>query len=396
MQIDSLDSSQIHKIAAVSDSGEGPRKIRVAPYCRVSTDDIDQAISIRLQQLEYRDKIKANPNWVSAGMYVDNGFSGTNTAHRPGFLKLIEDCRAGLIDMVITKSVSRFARNLMDCIKYVEELKSLDPPVNVYFEQEKLDTSVQTSGIILIVLAMVAEEESHMKSEAMLLSLEWRFSRGRFLTPALFGYDKVEVPDGFGGKKKMLIINPQARNTAKIGLANELFQRGSIHYVGSEIRAIILSKMNVAPTDDICVISGESIAIEAALIAVEGSVTAVEYNKADRATMEDNVGHFGLHNVNIIEHVDERSMSGCPVPSLVFLVASASTDQELAYLTKLNPNINVVIYTLDFNVAAGMPATLEKYGINDVETIQVAVSTLGSNHSFKQQPAPWIITGRAR
>ena len=209
LQIDSLDSSQIHKIAAVSDSTEGPRKIRVAPYCRVSTDDIDQAISIRLQQLEYRDKIKANPNWVSAGMYVDNGFSGTNTAHRPGFLKLIEDCRAGLIDMVITKSVSRFARNLMDCIKYVEELKSLDPPVNVFFEQEQLDTSVQTSGIILIVLAMVAEEESHMKSEAMLLSLEWRFSRGRFLTPALFGYDKAEVPDGFGGKKKILVINPQ-------------------------------------------------------------------------------------------------------------------------------------------------------------------------------------------
>ena len=209
MQIDSLDSSQIHKIAAVSDSTEGSRKIRVAPYCRVSTDDIDQAISIRLQQLEYRDKIKANPNWVSAGMYVDNGFSGTNTAHRPGFLKLLEDCRAGSIDMVITKSVSRFARNLMDCIKYVEELKSLDPPVNVFFEQEQLDTSVQTSGIILIVLAMVAEEESHMKSEAMLLSLEWRFSRGRFLTPALFGYDKAEVPDGFGGKKKILVINPQ-------------------------------------------------------------------------------------------------------------------------------------------------------------------------------------------
>ena len=85
--------------------------------------------------------------------------------------------------------------------------------------------------------------------------------------------------------------------------------------------------------------------------------------------------------------------AACPA---VFLVASASTDQEFAYLTKLNPNINVVIYTLDFNVAAGMPATLEKYGINDVETIQVAVSTLGSNHSFKQQPAPWIITGRAR
>ena len=82
------------------------------------------------------------------------------------------------------------------------------------------------------------------------------------------------------------------------------------------------------------------------------------------------------------------------MPSLVFLVASASTEQELAYLTQLNPNIRVVIYTLDFNVAASLPAMLETYGIRDTETIQVSVSTLGSNRAFKQQPAPWIITGR--
>lgn len=117
--------------------------------------------------------------------------------------------------MIITKAVSRFARNLLDCIGYIEELSNLNPPVRVFFEQEGLDTSVQTSGIILFVLAMVAEEESHMKSEAMLLSLEWRFSRGRFLTPALFGYDKIEVPDGFGGKRKMLDINPQEAKVVK-------------------------------------------------------------------------------------------------------------------------------------------------------------------------------------
>ena len=75
--------------------------------------------------------------------------------------------------MIITKAVSRFARNLLDCIGYIEELKNLDPPVRVFFEQENLDTGLQTSGIILFVLAIVAEEESHMKSEAMLLSLEW-------------------------------------------------------------------------------------------------------------------------------------------------------------------------------------------------------------------------------
>lgn len=93
------------------------------------------------------------------------------------------------------------------CIGWVEALQNHDPPVCVFFEQENLDTLSQTSGIILFVLAMVAQEESHMKSEAILLSLEWRFSRGRFLTPRLFGYDKIEVPDGFGGKKKILSVN---------------------------------------------------------------------------------------------------------------------------------------------------------------------------------------------
>ena len=114
--------------------------------------------------------------------------------------------------MIITKSVSRFARNLMDCIGWVEALQNHDPPIKVFFEQENLDTMSQTSGIILFVLAMVAEEESHMKSEAMLLSLEWRFSRGRFLTPRLFGFDKVEVPDGYGGHKKVLQINESEAN----------------------------------------------------------------------------------------------------------------------------------------------------------------------------------------
>ena len=157
-QLDELDPSRVRKISAYSETSEATRELRVAAYCRVSTDDIDQAISISLQMKQYKEKIQANPNWKYAGTYVDNGFSGTNTAHRPGFLKLIEDARAGKFDMIITKAVSRFARNLLDCIGYIEELKNLDPPVRVFFEQENLDTGLQTSGIILFVLAMVAEE----------------------------------------------------------------------------------------------------------------------------------------------------------------------------------------------------------------------------------------------
>ncbi|MBQ3426189.1 MAG: recombinase family protein [Clostridia bacterium] len=206
-QLDAQDGRNVHKIAAASIAPEEERELRVAAYCRVSTDDIDQKLSIHLQIQQYMKKIKETPGWRYAGCYVDDGFSGTNTAHRQGFQKLMKDAMDGKIDMIITKAVSRFARNLMDCIGWVEALQNHDPPIRVFFEQENLDTMSQTSGIILFVLAMVAQEESHMKSEAILLSLEWRFSRGRFLTPRLFGYDKVEVPDGYGGKKKILAIN---------------------------------------------------------------------------------------------------------------------------------------------------------------------------------------------
>jgi precorrin-6Y C5,15-methyltransferase (decarboxylating) len=199
---------------------------------------------------------------------------------------------------------------------------------------------------------------------------------------------------GINASAGMLIINPNARNTSRIGLSNEMLSRGSIHYVGSEIRAIILSKMKVDPQDDLCVIGGESIAIEAALIAAEGSVIAVEYSKADRSTLEDNVSHFDLHNIKIIDHVDEETMADCQIPSLVFLVASASTEQEFICLKKLNPNINAVIYTLDFKAAAALPDIMDDLGFYDVETIQVSVNKLGSNNTFKQTPSPWIITAR--
>ncbi len=209
--------------------------------------------------------------------------------------------------------------------------------------------------------------------------------------------DKVRdmINRGINASAGMLVINDHVCNTYKIGMDNLNFRRGSIHYVGSEIRSVILNKMQVGTQDDICVISGESIAIEAALIASEGSVIAVEYNSDDRATIEDNIDYFGLHNIYVIDHVDEKAMEGLPIPSLVFLVASASTEQEIACLVDMNPQISVVVYTLDFSVAAGMPKLFEKYGIGDTETIQIAVSKLNGKNSFEQEPAPWIISGKA-
>lgn len=206
---------------------------------------------------------------------------------------------------------------------------------------------------------------------------------------------KDMIDRGINASAGMLILNENARNTYKIGMDNDSFRRGSVRYVGSEIRAVILNKIQVGQQDEIMVISGESIAIEAALIATEGTIIAVEYNGDDRATIEENIEHFGLHNIEVIDHVDEESMKDLPVPSLVFMVASASMEQELDLLTKLNPNINVVIYTLDFTVAANIDSVFEKYGIADKEVIQVAVSKLNAKNAFEQQPAPWIISGKA-
>ncbi len=206
--------------------------------------------------------------------------------------------------------------------------------------------------------------------------------------------DKVKdmINRGINASAGMLIVNPNARNTAKIGIGNDLFKKGSIQYVGSEIRAVLLNKMTVDVQDDICVIGGASIAIEAALLAPEGTIIAVEYSGEDRDTMAENVDHFGLQNVKIIDHVDEETMKDCPVPATVFLVASASMESELAYLTSLNPDVRIVIYTLDFRVAALAGHMLEGMGMKDIETIQIAVSRLSTNNSFKQQPAPWIIS----
>ena len=216
-EVNAQTGQSVRKIAATSGQAlNDDRILRVAAYCRVSTDDIDQVISIELQKNNYRDMIKANPKWRYVGTYVDDGFSGTNTDHRPAFRLMMKDAMAGKIDMIITKSVSRFARNLLDCIGWVRKLKEHDPPIPVFFEQEHLNTLESTSNIILFVLAMVAEEESHMKSEAMLLSLEWRFSRGRFMTPALLGYDRVEVPDGSGSHKKVLVINENEAQTVRL------------------------------------------------------------------------------------------------------------------------------------------------------------------------------------
>ena len=103
--------------------------IQVAAYCRVSTDKEDQANSFETQQRYFREWIDRNPEWMLQEIYADEGISGTNTKKRDEFNRMIADCRAGKIDMIITKSISRFARNTLDCLKYIRQLKEKNIPV---------------------------------------------------------------------------------------------------------------------------------------------------------------------------------------------------------------------------------------------------------------------------
>lgn len=181
---------------------------RVAVYARVSTDDPRQTSSYELQKNHYHDVISKSPNWKLVQIYADEGISGTSLQHRDQFKLIIEDCKQGKIDLIVTKSVSRFARNVVDCIGYVRELLALPHPVGVFFETERLNTFDPKSEMVLSFMATLAQEESHTKSEIMNASIEMRFRRGIFLTPILLGYDHDE--DG------NLVINEEEAKIVKL------------------------------------------------------------------------------------------------------------------------------------------------------------------------------------
>jgi site-specific DNA recombinase len=165
---------------------------RVAAYCRVSTLEEAQAGSFELQLQHYREMIENKPEWELVGIYADEGVSGTSLKKRVNFMRMIEDCNEGKIDLIVTKSVSRFARNTLDCVKIVRNLKALNPPVGVFFEMEGLNTAESKNEFLLIVLSVVAQGESEQKSAAILWSYYDRFSKGIpiFSTHNLLGYDK--------------------------------------------------------------------------------------------------------------------------------------------------------------------------------------------------------------
>ncbi|HES8204879.1 TPA: recombinase family protein [Streptococcus pyogenes] len=183
------------------------KKIKVAAYCRVSTDQEEQLSSYENQVNYYRDYISKHEDYELVDIYADEGISATNTKKRDAFNRLIQDCRAGKVDRILVKSISRFARNTLDCIKYVRELKELG--VGVTFEKENIDSLDSKGEVLLTILSSLAQDESRSISENATWGIRKKFERGevRVNTTKFMGYDKDE-----NGR---LIINPGQAETVK-------------------------------------------------------------------------------------------------------------------------------------------------------------------------------------
>ena len=168
------------------------KKVRVAAYCRVSTDHEEQEGSFKNQVDYYTKLINNNPDWELAGIFADDGISGTGTKKRSGFMEMIAACDEGRVDLVITKSISRFARNTADCLNYSRKLKNLGIPI--IFEKESINTMEASGELMFTILSSLAQEESRNISENTQWGIRSKFQQGipHINCESLLGYDKDE------------------------------------------------------------------------------------------------------------------------------------------------------------------------------------------------------------
>ena len=171
------------------DTSEDALKLRVAAYCRVSTAEEAQAGSFEMQVQHFRSVIESNPNYELVKIYTDEGISGTSVHKRAGFLEMIEDAKAGKIDLILTKSISRFGRNIVDILTTLRMLDSLNP-VSVIFESEGINTGNSGNKLIISILSALAELESQQKSIAIKEGIRYRMQEGlyKFSVKHTLGY----------------------------------------------------------------------------------------------------------------------------------------------------------------------------------------------------------------
>ena len=183
-------------------------RIRVAAYCRVSTDGDEQLGSFESQKLYYEQKIADNPEWVNAGIFADEAITGTKTDKRNGFQEMIVRCQNGEIDMILTKSISRFARNTVDTLNYVRMLK--DKNIAIFFEKENINTLDMNGELLLTIMSSLAQQEVESLSQNVKIGLQMKMKRGEMVGfNGCFGYD-------YDPETKTLSVNEDEAQTVRM------------------------------------------------------------------------------------------------------------------------------------------------------------------------------------
>lgn len=221
----------IRKIEPVKtvDSAIQPLKrlIKVAAYCRVSTEQDEQANSYDAQIEHYTAEIAKHSDWLNAGIYADKGITGTMAKKRPEFLKMIRKCRQKKIDLILVKSISRFSRNTVDCLEYIRELKALG--IGVIFEKENINTLTETSEAMITIMGYFAQAESESISKNVTWGVRHAFSEGKVtFTHDIYGYKKEYNPE----TKRQDIISIVEDEATVI---REIFER---YYAGDSLTGI--------------------------------------------------------------------------------------------------------------------------------------------------------------
>ncbi len=182
-------------------------RLRVAPYCRVSTGSEEQLLSYNSQVAYYRELVANKKEWELVEVYADEGISGTQTNKRLGFQKMISDAIGGKIDMIITKSISRFARNTLDTLKYVRLLKENN--VGLIFEKENINTQTMNGELLLVILSSLAQQESESISANVKMGLKMKMKRGELVGfHGALGYD-------YNKEDKTISVNREEAETVR-------------------------------------------------------------------------------------------------------------------------------------------------------------------------------------
>lgn len=299
----------------------------------------------------------------------------------------------------ILKSEVEFSTSqMLKWMEYVADMQGVTPEkiklLNTCGKRRNILATIATHKRILIFADETHANMLYKCWEAGYGDYEMYFGKG--YEPAEMKHCKVSdmMDEGIAGPTVIFIVNENTRESMIFGMKNENFYSGSVKYVGHEIRSVIMNKLELDVSDTALIVSGESIVIEASMVAYEGVIIAAERDAGSLRSMEENVSKFGVHNVEIISDFKEETLKALPTPRIAFIVATKEDiENDIISLLNINPDIKFIVYTLELDILADIKYIMKKHGVTVTEVMQISVSKTDKNSVFVAQPSPWMITG---